>query len=110
ARTAGAAAGGASRSAAVLPIELIVLRPPHSLFDVNQLRHHQATSRLGTVWRANCRRGPTPRTPAADSAQARQARESPHRMSSFVSRGAVLASARLLNQALALLSPLLLVR
>ncbi|HEU4590656.1 MAG TPA: oligosaccharide flippase family protein [Steroidobacteraceae bacterium] len=31
-------------------------------------------------------------------------------MSSFVSRGAVLASARLLNQALALLSPLLLVR
>ena len=34
----------------------------------------------------------------------------PYRMSSFVSRGAVLASARLLNQALALLSPLLLVR
>ena len=33
-----------------------------------------------------------------------------HRMSSFISRGAVLASARLLNQALALLSPLLLVR
>ena len=33
-----------------------------------------------------------------------------YRMSSFVSRGAVLASARLLNQALALLSPLLLVR
>ena len=31
-------------------------------------------------------------------------------MSSFISRGAVLASARLLNQALALLSPLLLVR
>src|SRR3954469_23698079 len=31
-------------------------------------------------------------------------------MSSFVTRGAVLASARLLNQALALLSPLLLVR
>src|SRR5262247_4602385 len=31
-------------------------------------------------------------------------------MSSFVSRGAVLASARLLHQALALLSPLLLVR
>src|SRR5678815_4271894 len=31
-------------------------------------------------------------------------------MSSFASRGAVLASARLLNQALALLSPLLLVR
>ena len=31
-------------------------------------------------------------------------------MSSFVSRGAVLATARLLNQALALLSPLLLVR
>src|SRR6187399_2337480 len=31
-------------------------------------------------------------------------------MSSFVSRGAVLASARLLNQALALLSPLMLVR
>ena len=31
-------------------------------------------------------------------------------MTSFVSRGAVLASARLLNQALALLSPLLLVR
>jgi len=33
-----------------------------------------------------------------------------YRMSSFVSRGAVLASARLLNQVLALLSPLLLVR
>ncbi len=33
-----------------------------------------------------------------------------YRMSSFVSRGAVLASARLLNQALALLSPLMLVR
>ena len=31
-------------------------------------------------------------------------------MSSFISRGAVLASARLLNQALMLLSPLLLVR
>ncbi len=37
-------------------------------------------------------------------------KEHPARVGSFVSRGAVLASARLLNQALALLSPLLLVR
>jgi len=58
----------------------------------------------------SCRRGPTPRAAAADSARGAVARESTHRMSSFVSRGAVLASARLLNQALALLSPLLLVR
>lgn len=46
----------------------------------------------------------------ADSASSAAVTESAHRMSSFISRGAVLASARLLNQALALLSPLLLVR
>src|SRR4051795_890691 len=46
----------------------------------------------------------------ADSASCSAVTESAHRMSSFISRGAVLASARLLNQALALLSPLLLVR
>ena len=46
----------------------------------------------------------------SDSAAFDLAPRIPYRMSSFVSRGAVLASARLLNQALALLSPLLLVR
>lgn len=48
--------------------------------------------------------------PAPTETRARDSYNPANQMSSFVSRGAVLASARLLNQALALLSPLLLVR
>src|SRR5262245_57954569 len=46
----------------------------------------------------------------ADCARRRRGGNSAHRMSSFDSRGAVLASARLLNQVLALCSPMPLVR
>src|SRR5690349_18219920 len=57
-----------------------------------------------------CRRCCRPLLTLSDSGRFDLAPRIPYRMSSFVSRGAVLASARLLNQALALLSPLLLVR
>ena len=78
-----------------------------------QFKDNARRSRLGTVrfrtaskYRPACR----PLLTLSDSGAFDPAPRIPYRMSSFVSRGAVLASARLLNQALALLSPLLLVR